>query len=206
MTEPRRISCAFASSYHNRINGYCIHNVVDVALERAREQKCHTTISSSSFVCRPRLVDGRREPPLSRGSVVVSFLTKGPVPTLLCQTSLGIQKLLANLKPHTATGPDLIPPTVLKELSHEISPILEIIFNMSLQTGQVPNSIQFNSISLFQNIISNTGGSSGGLRGLQPPPPLIFPKKCVIIRATVVTDLVVTSSNNACLCTWNSVV
>ena len=45
----------------------------------------------------------------------------------------------------------------------------------------------------------------GGLRGLQPP-PLIFPKKCVIIRATVVTDLVVTSPNNACLCTWNSVV
>ena len=51
----------------------------------------------------------------------------------------GIHKLLANLKPHKATGPDGIPPTVLKELSHEISPILEIIFNISLQTGQVPN-------------------------------------------------------------------
>ena len=42
------------------------------------------------------------------------------------------------------TGKNLIldealPPTVLKELSHHISPILEIIFNKSLQTGQVPN-------------------------------------------------------------------
>ena len=50
-----------------------------------------------------------------------------------------------------------------------------------------------------------TGGSSGGVAWVATP-PLIFPKKCVIIRATVVTDLVVTSSNNACLCTWNSVV
>ena len=51
----------------------------------------------------------------------------------------GIHKLLANLNLHKGTGPHLIPPTVLKELSHDISPILEIIFNISLQTGQVPN-------------------------------------------------------------------
>ena len=62
-----------------------------------------------------------------------------PHPSMPDITTPGIQKLLANLKPHKATGPDLIPPTVLKELSHAISPILEIIFNMSLQTGQVPN-------------------------------------------------------------------
>ena len=68
---------------------------------------------------------------------------KGPsphpsMPNITISTP-GIQKLLANLKPHKATGPDCIPPTVLKELNHEISPILEIIFNISLQTGQVPN-------------------------------------------------------------------
>ena len=83
-------------------------------------------------------------PQFSRKKHLAPFLTKGPVLTTVCQISLyistpGIQKLLANLKPHKATGPDLIPPTVLKELSHEISPILEIIFNISLQTGQVPN-------------------------------------------------------------------
>ena len=68
---------------------------------------------------------------------------KGPsphpsMPNITLSTP-GIQKLLANLNLHKATGPDLIPPTVLKELSHDISPILEIIFNISLQTGQVPN-------------------------------------------------------------------
>ena len=36
----------------------------------------------------------------------------------------GIEKLLSNLKPHKAAGPDSITPTVLKELSLEISPIL----------------------------------------------------------------------------------
>ena len=68
---------------------------------------------------------------------------KGPSPhpsmSNITISTPGIQKLLANLKPHNATGPDCIPPTVLKELSHEISPILESIFNISLQTGQVPN-------------------------------------------------------------------
>ena len=84
-------------------------------------------------------------PQFSRKKHQAPFLTKGPVltphpsmPNITISTH-GIQRLLANLKPHKATGPDLIPPTVLKELSHEISPILEIIFNMSLQTRQVPN-------------------------------------------------------------------
>ena len=54
-------------------------------------------------------------------------------------SATGIQHIMSNLKPHKAAGPDTIPPTVLKELSHQISPILEIIFNKSLQTGQVPN-------------------------------------------------------------------
>ena len=140
-----------------------------------------------------------------RYSVVVSFL-KGPsphpsMPNITRHPEIARQP--GNLKPHTATGPDLIPPTVLKELSHEISPILEIIFNMSLQTGQVPNSIQFN-IFIPEYYIQHWRIQWGGCGGCNPP--LIFPKKCVIIRATVVTDLVVTSSNNACLCTWNSVV
>ena len=49
----------------------------------------------------------------------------------------GIKKVLDNLKPHKASGPDSIPPIVLKELSNEIAPILQIIFQISLTTGQV---------------------------------------------------------------------
>ena len=44
----------------------------------------------------------------------------------------------------------------------------------------------------------------GGLRGLHPH-PLNFQKKIVRIRVTVVVDLVVILSNNACLCALNCV-
>ena len=71
------------------------------------------------------------------------LLDKGPSPYSFMPdiniSATGIQHILSNLKPHKAAGPDTIPPTVLKELSHQISSILEIIFNKSLQTGQVPN-------------------------------------------------------------------
>ena len=53
------------------------------------------------------------------------------------------KQILDNLKPPKASGPDSIPPMVLKELSNEISNeisiILQIIFQNSLTTGQVPD-------------------------------------------------------------------
>ena len=52
-------------------------------------------------------------------------------------STAGVIKLLDNLKPHKASGPDSIPPMVLKELSNEIAPILQIIFQIYLTTGQV---------------------------------------------------------------------
>ena len=48
----------------------------------------------------------------------------------------GSKKLFDNLKPHKASGPDSIPPMVLKKLSNEIGPILQIIFQISLITRQ----------------------------------------------------------------------
>ena len=68
---------------------------------------------------------------------------KGPSPYSsmpdIIISATGIEHILSNLKPQKAAGPDTIPATVLKESSHQIPPILEIIFNKSLQTGQVPN-------------------------------------------------------------------
>ena len=49
-----------------------------------------------------------------------------------------------------------------------------------------------------------TGGSSGGVAGVATP-ALNFPKKIAFIRVAVVIDLVVTSSNNACLYALNGV-
>ena len=47
--------------------------------------------------------------------------------------------MLQKIKPDKAAGPDSLPATVLKELSHEIAPILELIYYRSLQSGNVPS-------------------------------------------------------------------
>ena len=52
---------------------------------------------------------------------------------------MGMLKLLQKLNPSKASGPDLLPARVLKELAVEISPFLTAIFQMSLDTGYVPN-------------------------------------------------------------------
>ena len=54
-------------------------------------------------------------------------------------TPPGIEKLLKNLDPSQASGPDELKPRLLKELAHEISPILSLIFQKSLDTGVVPS-------------------------------------------------------------------
>ena len=50
-----------------------------------------------------------------------------------------VTKLLKNLNPHKAPGPDNITPRVLKELPTHISPILTIIFRESYNTGEIPS-------------------------------------------------------------------
>ena len=54
-------------------------------------------------------------------------------------TEPGVLKLLLNLDPSKATGPDQISPRVLKELAPSISPVLTVIFNRSYQSGIVPD-------------------------------------------------------------------
>ncbi|KAL8579531.1 hypothetical protein ACOMHN_025484 [Nucella lapillus] len=53
-------------------------------------------------------------------------------------TPPGVEKLLANLNPAKAAGPDNISPRVLKTLASEVSPLLTSIFQRSLSTGCVP--------------------------------------------------------------------
>ena len=51
----------------------------------------------------------------------------------------GVLKLLDNINPHKATGPDQIPGKLLKLLATEIAPILTTIFTASLSQGCTPN-------------------------------------------------------------------
>ena len=50
----------------------------------------------------------------------------------------GILKLLSNINPHKASGPDNINGRVLKKLKEHVAPILTLIFSKSLQTGKTP--------------------------------------------------------------------
>ena len=61
-----------------------------------------------------------------------------PIMQDITMTPPSIKKRLSKLDPSKASGPDEIKPRLLKELAYEISPILCLIFQKSLDTGEVP--------------------------------------------------------------------
>ena len=50
----------------------------------------------------------------------------------------GVHKLLSDLNPFKATGPDAISARFLKETANKIAPMFPCLFNQSLATGEVP--------------------------------------------------------------------
>ena len=50
----------------------------------------------------------------------------------------GVKKLLGELNPRKAVGPDFVPTQILKEFKEDIAPMLQVIFQQSLDTGVVP--------------------------------------------------------------------
>ena len=53
-------------------------------------------------------------------------------------STIRVLKLLTSINPSKAAGPDAIKPVVLKELAHEIASEVSAIFQLSLNTGTVP--------------------------------------------------------------------
>ena len=51
----------------------------------------------------------------------------------------GVIGCVKRLNPRKACGPDKMPILVLKETSNEIAPILQYIFQKSLNTGEIPS-------------------------------------------------------------------
>ena len=60
-----------------------------------------------------------------------------PMPEIII-TIPGVLKLLSEINPHKASGPDNIPARVLKETASEIAPMLTHLFQQSLNTGVIP--------------------------------------------------------------------
>ena len=50
----------------------------------------------------------------------------------------GVHKLLKNLKTHKATGPDSIQTFILKAAADELAPALVVLFQLSLDQGEIP--------------------------------------------------------------------
>ena len=61
-----------------------------------------------------------------------------PMPTISFTTA-GIQSLLSDIDPNKAQGPDKIAPFILKNCAFEITPILQVIFEQSLNSGILPS-------------------------------------------------------------------
>ena len=54
-------------------------------------------------------------------------------------TEEGVHKLLRNLNPRKASGPDQVPARLLKELADELAPLLTIVFKKCLKYGETPH-------------------------------------------------------------------
>ena len=73
-----------------------------------------------------------------------------PIPDLIISVD-GVCKLLSDLNPHKASGPDGIPARILKVAAEEIAPALTIIFQKSLETGDIPSPwLRANITPLFK--------------------------------------------------------
>jgi hypothetical protein len=63
----------------------------------------------------------------------------------------GVKKLLDDIKPHKASGPDEIPGRVLRECAASIAPVFTKIFNKSLSSGELPSDwLNANVAPLFK--------------------------------------------------------
>jgi hypothetical protein len=66
-------------------------------------------------------------------------------------TSNGTEKLLSDLNPPKASGPDLLPTRILKLVASKIAPVLSVIFQQSYDTGTVPTDwTQANITAVFK--------------------------------------------------------
>ena len=100
------------------------HSVFSVRAPLNLMKLCHTTM-------------------LNGASSLVSLLPeslqcKFPIMKDIVISTAGVTKLLSDLNVSKAAGPDAIRPIVLKQLSQEISPVIALIFQTSLDSGTVP--------------------------------------------------------------------
>ncbi len=78
-------------------------------------------------------------------STVIPSKGESPHPDLphITITSNGVTKLLSNLNPLKASGPDSIPTRFLKEIAHQLAPALTLLFQNSIDQGTLPHDWKY---------------------------------------------------------------
>ena len=67
-------------------------------------------------------------------------------------TTEGVAKLLHDLNPKKATGPDEVPAKILQLAANKLAPALSLIFQKSLSTGELPLSwLRANITPIFKH-------------------------------------------------------
>ena len=67
-------------------------------------------------------------------------------------TISGVLKLLQNLKPNKASGPDNIPAKFLKENAEELAPALTSLFQASLHQSKIPDDWRQARVAPYINL------------------------------------------------------
>ena len=58
----------------------------------------------------------------------------------------GLEKLLSKVNPSKSSGPDNIPNRIIKECAVQLAPILQKIFQVSIDTGDLPKDERYQHI------------------------------------------------------------
>ena len=70
-----------------------------------------------------------------------------PSLSILSVSAIGVEKLLLNLNASKAAGPDKLSGKLLKATAHEIAPVLQVIFQRSIDEGTLPQAWKEATIS-----------------------------------------------------------
>ena len=136
--------CSLPTEKANILNRQ-FHSVFSPKSPLSLQQLCQMKVSDIDSV--------EQDHPASKPAPPVSIM-----PELQVSTA-GIDKLLKNLHTDKAAGPDQIPPIVLKELHEQVSPIIQVLFQISYETGTLPKEwCTANESPLFNQSTESTAG------------------------------------------------
>ena len=77
--------------------------------------------------------------PGAKGQLADLGISTHPEMTPITINEAGVRKLLQNIKPHKAAGPDNIPARILREAANNLAPAMTILFQASIDQGTLPD-------------------------------------------------------------------